>query len=247
MRFPRRVAVVCAAVVAVAAGGVFVADSVSASRVEADLSTRIRPATPGVGAPAVMIGGAPTSRWSGPDRLASVSVRADRVERPVVGPVTVEADATGLRVPDDRAAPLTAKEVTVSVHISADALGRALGMHEVLLGAADDPSLAGGTETRARVTGTVDGTDDRISTLVDLVVDDRGAHLVPTAPATGPGGIADQDEDLAMERTALTLPPDLLPLGLPTGSLTVRGGSITASGTGGPGTAPLDDLTASAL
>lgn len=244
MRSARRVIVACASVVAVAAGGAFVADSVSASRVEAELSTRIRPVTPGVAAPSVTIGGGPTARWSGPDRLTSVSVRVEGVERPVFGPLTVEAESTDVHLGDDASAPLTAGDVSVSVHITSNELGRALGMREVLLAAADDPSLAGGTETRARVTGTVDGTDSRVATFVDLVVDDRGAHLVPVAPATGPGGIAEQDDELAMERTALTLPPDLLPLGLPVESLTIRGGSITARGTGGPGTAPLGNLTA---
>lgn len=236
--------VTCTVVVAVAAGGAFIADTVSASRVEADLSTRIRPATPGITAPSVMIGGGPTSRWSGPGQLTSVSIRAEGVDRPLFGPLTVEAESTDVHLTDDQTAPLVSRTVTVSAHITSNELGRALGLHEVQLAAADDPSLAGGTETRARVTGTVNGTDSRISTFVDLVVDDRGAHLVPAAPATGPGGVAEQDRALAMNRTALTLPPDLLPLGRPIESLTIRGGAITASGTGGPGTAPLEELTA---
>lgn len=244
MRFPRRIAVACAAVVAVAAGGVFVADSVSASRVEADLSSRIRPATPGVRAPEVTIGGGPTARWTGEDRLASVSVRAEGVERPMFGPVTVEVESTDVNFDDDPSAPLTSGDITVSVNLTSNELSRALGLRDVTLAAANDPSLAGGTETRARISGTVDETDSRISSFVDLVVDDRGAHLIPFSPATGPGGIAEQDEKLAMERTALTLPPDLLPLGIPVESLTIRSGAITASGTGGPGTAPLGDLTA---
>lgn len=246
MRSPRGGAAVAATVIATVliagAGGVAVTDTVSASRVEADLSTRIRPATPGVSAPAVTIGGGPTDRWSAPDRLTSVSVRAEGIERPAFGTVTVTADATDVHVPDDRSIPLDAAETTVSVHITGEALGRALGMHEVLLGAADDPSLAGGTEHRARVTGTLDGTDSRVSAFVDLVVDHHGAHLVPHSPATGPAGIADQDAAPASDRTALTLPADLLPLGLPVETLTVRGGSLTATGSGGPGTAPLGAL-----
>lgn len=241
MRSPRRLLAVAVAAVLTVAGGAVVADSVAASRIEADLSTRIRPATPGLSAPAVTIGGGPAGRWSAPDRLASVSIRAEGVERPAVGPVSVTADATDVHVPADRSAPLTAAEVTVSVHITGDALGHALGMHDVLLGAADDPSLAGDTEHRARVTGTLDGTDSRVSAFVDLVVDHRGAHLVPHSPATGPAGIADQDVGLAMDRTALTLPPNLLPLGLPVETLTVRGGTVTASGAG-TSTAPLGTL-----
>lgn len=243
MRFPRRIVVTSAVVVAVAAGGAFIGDTVSASRVEAELSTRIRPASPGIPAPSVMIGGGPTSRWSGPDRLSSVTVRAEGVERPLFGPLTVEAESTDVHLTDDRSDSLNSGHVAVSAHITSNELGRALGLNEVRLAAADDPSLAGGAETRARITGTVNGTDSRISTFVDLVVDERGAHLVPVAPATGPGGIAEQDRALAMEQTSLTLPPDLLPLGRPIETLTVRGGSITASGTGGPGTAPLNDLT----
>lgn len=237
----RRPVVVSIAAAAVVVGGAFTLDSISASRVETDLSTRIRPAATGVSAPAVMIGGSPASRWSGPDTLASVSIRAEGVDRPGLDPVTVEAAATDLHVPDDRAADLRAGSVTVSVQITGDSLGPALGMRDVVVGAADDPSLAGGTEHRARVTGTL-GSGTRVSAIVELVVDDRGAHLVPVAAATGPAGVPDQDEALAMRAIALTLAPDVLPLGLSVDSLTARGGTLTASGDGGPRTAPLGDL-----
>ncbi|WP_216694293.1 LmeA family phospholipid-binding protein [Dietzia psychralcaliphila] len=238
----RRSVAVATAFLAVVAVGAFTVDSVNASRVEADLSTRIRPATSGVTAPSVMIGGGPTARWSGPETLASASIRADGVTRPGLGPVSVEAVATDLHVPGDRSADMTAGSVTVSVHISGDALGPALGMEDVLVGGADDPSLAGGVEHRARVTGTLAGSDTRVSALVDLVVDDRGAHLVPVAAATGPSGVPDQDTDLALRRSALSLSPDVLPLGVAVETLTVRGGTLTARGTGGPGTAPLGEL-----
>lgn len=237
-----RIAAAALAVVAAVAGGAFVVDAVAASRVEADLSAVIRPPTPGVPDPAVTVGGGPTGRWNDDDRLASVSVRVDGVPRPGLGPVTVEARAVDVSVPPGRTGPLTAEETTVSVLVTGDALGRALGLRDALVAAADDPSLAGGTEHRARVTGTPLGTDTRISAFVDLVVDERGARLVPVSPATGPAGFPDQDPDLALARTALTLEPDVLPLGLAVESLIVRGGTITATGTGGPGTAPLDGL-----
>ncbi|MFN3602682.1 MAG: LmeA family phospholipid-binding protein, partial [Dietzia sp.] len=185
MRARRSVAVATAALAVVVVGAVTV-DSVNASRVEADVSTRIRAATPGVAAPSVMIGGGPTSRWSGPETLASASIRAEGVSRPGLGPVAVEAVATGLHVPGDRSADMTAESVTVAVHISGDALGPALGMRDVLVGASDDPSLAGGVEHRARVTGTLAESGSRVSAIVDLVVDDRGAHLVPVAGAPRP-------------------------------------------------------------
>ena len=238
----RRPLVVSLAAVAVVIGGAVVVDSISASRVEADLSTRIRPATPGVSAPSVMVGGGPTGRWSGPDTLASVSIRAEGVYRPGLGPVTVEATATDLTVPDDRAADLLAGSVSVSVQITGDSLGPVLGMRDVVVGAADDPTLAGGTEDRARVTGTLEESGTRVSAIVHLVVDSRGAHLVPVAAATGPAGVPGQDPDLALRRTALTLAPDVLPLGLAVDSLTARGGTLTASGDGGPRTAPLGGL-----
>ncbi len=237
----RRPLVVSIAAVAVAAGGAVAVDSISASRVEADLSTRIRPATPGVGAPSVMIGRGPTGRWSGPDTLSSVSIRAEGVDRPGLGPVTVEATVADLTVPDDRAADLLAGSVTLSVQITGATLGPLLGMRDVVVGAADDPTLAGGTEDRARVTGTLEDSDTRVSAIVHLVVDSRGAHLVPAAAATGPAAPADQDAALALRRTALTLAPDVLPLGLAVGSFTARGGTLTASGSG-PGTAPLGGL-----
>lgn len=246
MRIPRPLAPALSAtvlaVVVLAGGAAFAADSITASRVEADLSLRIRPATPGVAAPAVVVGGGPTGRWSGDDRLISVAVRADGVERPGLGPVTVEADATDVTLPADRSAPLSAASTTVSVLITGEALGHALGLRDVRVGAARDSSLAGGVEHTARVEGTVDGTDTRISAFVDLVVDARGAHLVPVAAATGPAGVADQDAGLALSRTALTLAADVLPLGLPVETFTVRGGTLTASGRGGPGTAPLGEL-----
>ncbi|MFN3338630.1 MAG: DUF2993 domain-containing protein [Dietzia sp.] len=241
MRARRSVSVATAAL-AVVVLGAFTVDSVNASRVEADVSTRIRPATPGVAAPSVMIGGGPTSRWSGPETLTSASIRAEGVTRPGLGPVAVEAVATDLHVPADRSAAMTAESVTISVQISGDALGPALGMRDVLVGGSDDPSLAGGNEHRARVTGTLEGSDTRVSAIVDLVVDDRGAHLVPVEAATGPSGLPDQDPDLALRRTALTLSPDVLPLGVEVETLTVRGGTLTARGTGGPGIAPLGDL-----
>src|SRR5699024_1742593 len=127
----------------VLAGGAFAVDSVSASRGEADLSHRIRPATPGVPAPAVTIGGAPTGRWTGPDGdvLSSVTIRAEGVERPAFGAVTVEASATDVSGVRDPGAPLAAGELTVEVQVTGDALGRALGMDQTRLGAADDPSL----------------------------------------------------------------------------------------------------------
>lgn len=272
MEFPRRIGIAVAATVVVLVGGAYVADTVVASRAEVGISERIRPATPGVPAPAVTLGGGPAARWSGPEAWPSVTVRAEGVVRPVVGAVTVEAEASDVTVPQDEGAPPTAAAVTVSVHITGDALGRALGMRDMLVSAADDPSLAGGTEHRARVTGTVPDGDDggdgdgdgdggsgagtgaaageRISVFVDLVVDgDRagagagaGAHLVPVAPATGPAGVADQDTDLALTHAALTLPADLLPLGLEVETLTIRGGTLTATGTTDSGTTPLDDL-----
>ncbi|MFN3600480.1 MAG: DUF2993 domain-containing protein, partial [Dietzia sp.] len=64
----------------------------------------------------------------------------------------------------------------------------------------------------------------------------------PGAPPPRPSGFPDQDPDLALRRTALTLSPDVLPLGVAVETLTVRGGTLTAGGTGGPGTAPLGDL-----
>lgn len=240
MSFPRPARAVVVAV-AVVAGGAFAVDAVSASRIESDLSARLTPDTPGAGPASVQIGG-PTSRWSEPGTLSSVAVRVERVERPGLGPVAVEAMATDVRVPADSAEDLTAVSVTTSVQITGESLGPPLGMRDVLVAAADDPSLAGGTEHRARVSGTLEESDIRVSAIVDLVVDDTGAHLVPVTAATGPGGIADQDTALALRRTALTLEPDVLPLGAPVETLTVEGGTITAAGTAAPGTA-LDDLT----
>lgn len=240
MSFPRPARAVVVAV-AVVAGGAFAVDAVSASRIESDLSARLTPDAPGAGPASVQTGG-PTSRWSEPDTLSSVAVRVERVERPGLGPVAVEAMATDVRVPADSAEDLTAVSVTTSVQITGESLGPPLGMRDVLVAAADDPSLAGGTEHRARVSGTLEESDIRVSAIVDLVVDDTGAHLVPVTAATGPGGIADQDTALALRRTALTLEPDVLPLGAPVETLTVEGGTVTAAGTAAPGTA-LDDLT----
>lgn len=244
MRVPRPVATVvtAVAVLAVVAGGAVVAEMVTASRIEADLSGRIDPGIPGSGPPSVRIGGGPGSRWSGPDTLHSVAIRIEGVERPGLGATAVEAVATDVSVPRDHAGPLTAEEVTVSVQITGESLGPALGMRDVLVGAADDPSLAGGPENRARVTGTLVGSEVRVSAFVDLVVDDLGARLVPDAPATGPAGFPDGDGELALRRTALTLDPHVLPLGVEVQTLTVTGGTITAAGDGGPGTAPLDGL-----
>ncbi|AWH91467.1 DUF2993 domain-containing protein [Dietzia lutea] len=238
MRIPRPAVVAVAAV----ALGAFVTETVYASRIEADLSTRIAPATPGSGPPSVTIGGGPGSRWIAPDTLASAAIRIEGVERPGLGPVAVEATATDVLVPDDPAAPPIAGESTVSVQITGDSLGPALGMRDVLVGAADDPSLAGGTEHRARVTGTLEGSDIRVSAFVDLVVDTRGARLVPVAPATGPAGFPAGDGELTLRRSALTLEPDVLPLGAAVEELTVTGGTITAAGAAARGGAPLDGL-----
>lgn len=245
MTIPRP-ALVAVTAVAVVAGGAFTVDAVSASRIESDLSAQLTPDTPGTGPASVQIGG-PFSRWSEPDTLSSVAVRIERVERPGLGPVAVEAVATDVRIPADRTDPpdpaedLTAAAVTTAVQITGESLGPPLGMRDVLVAAADDPSLAGGTENRARVSGTLGESDIRVSAIVDLVVDADGAHLVPVTAATGPGGIPDQDTELALRSTALTLAPDVLPLGATVELLTVKGGTITATGTGAPGTA-LDDL-----
>ncbi|GLB65313.1 hypothetical protein NCCP2495_31930 [Dietzia sp. NCCP-2495] len=266
MRVPR-IAVAAITLVLVAGGGAFTVDAVSASRVEAEISARVdsargdssqadparddsapvdsagsAPAPGNAGpsrAPAVSIGG-PTSRWTDPDTLTTVSIRAEDVLRPGLGPVTVEAHARGVEMRDGE--PLHAESVEVSAQLTGDSLAPALGMRSVLVGAADDPSLAGGEEHRARLTGTLLDSGETVSVIVDLVVDPSGAHLVPVAAATGPAGVADQDTDLALASTALTLDPDLLPLGVPVQRLTVTSGTITASGTGGPGTPPLDDL-----
>ena len=246
MRILRTVALTAAAV-AVVSGSAFTVESVSASRIEADLSGRIAPADPRTGPPSVKIGGAPGSRWSGPGTLDSVAIRVEGVDRPGLGPAAVEAVATDVAVPDDPTGPLTAQAVKVSVQITGDSLGPALGMRDVLVGAADDPSLAGGTEHRARITGTLEESDVRVSAFVDLVVDDLGARLVPVAPATGPAGFPDGDAELTLRRTALTLAPDVLPLGVAVDTLTVKGGTITATGDGGPGTAPLNGLARSDL
>ena len=246
MKVPRAVVAAIAAVV-VLTGGAFTFDAVSASRVEAEISERIDSArvdsAPADAAPAslpaVTIGG-PLSRWSAPDTLSTVSVRVEGVERPGLGPVAVEANAHDVRLGDGQA--MTADSVTVAVQITGDSLASALGMRDLLVGAADDPSLAGGTEHQARLTGTLIESGERVSAIVDLVVDASGAHLVPVAAATGPGGVPDQDTALALRSTALTLAPDVLPLGVAVETLTVKGGTITATGTGGPATPPLDDL-----
>ena len=275
MRIPRAAVAALAAVV-VLAGGAYTVDAVSASQLEAEISARIASEMPGAGPPSVMTGG-PFSRWSGPDTLSSVSIRAEGVERPGLGPVAVEAVATEVVVPDnggnddddngngngngnnsnngnsaDTSASgpgggspdsdtggLTAESVVVSVQIIGDSLAPALGMRDVLVGAADDPSLAGGTEHRARVTGTLEESGERVSAIVDLVVDTSGAHLVPVAAATGPGGVSGHDPAPALRRVALAFAP---PLGVPVETLTVKGGTIIAAGTGGPGTPPLDGL-----
>jgi len=239
MRRPRLALAALAALAAVA-GGVLTVDAVSASRVEAELSAVLTPDVTGVGPASVRIGG-PTARWSDPETLTSVVVRVEGVDRPGLGPVAVEAVAGGVRLPSARADGLVADSVTVSVQLTGGSLGPPLGMRDVLVGAADDPSLAGGTEHRARVTGTLEGSGERVSAIVDLVVDDSGARLVPVHAATGPGGIADQDPALALRTTALTLLPDVLPLGAAVETLTVRGGTITAAGPAAPGTA-LDGL-----
>lgn len=240
MKIPR-IAVAALAVVAVLAGGAYTVDAVSASRVEAEISARIAPEMPGAAPPSVMTGG-PFTRWSEPGTLSSVSIRAEQVARPGVAPVAVEAEATDLVATDLADTGLSAQSVVVSVQMIGDSLAQALDMRDVLIEAADDHSLAGGTEHRARVTGTVLESGERVSAIVDLVVDPSGAHLVPVAAATGPGGVPDQDPELALRATALTFAPDLLPLGVPVESLTIKGGTLTASGTGGPGTPPLDGL-----
>lgn len=259
MTIPRPVLAVVAAV-AVLAGGAYAVDAVSASRLEADISARIASGTTVVGPPSVMIGG-PLNRWSEPEVLSSVAIRTEGVERPGLGPVAVEAQATGVRVPADAtddgegdgdgdgdvsggagADALVAESVVVVVQITGDSLAPALRMRDVVIGAADDPSLAGGVENRAQISGTLEESGHRVSAFVDLVVDASGAHLVPVAAATGPGGVPDQDVDLALRATALTLEPDVLPLGVPVSTLTVKHGTISAAGTGGPGTPPLDGL-----
>ena len=201
MRTPRVAFAVIAAVLVVA-GGAYTVDAVSASRLEAEISARIAPGAPGTAPPSVMTGG-PFSRWSDSDTLSSVSIRAEDVERPGLGPVAVEAEATDVRVPggqdgdgdgDDHG--LTARSVVVSVQITGDSLAPALGMRDVLVGAADDPSLAGGTEHRANVSGTLIGSGERVSVIVDLVVDPSAAtsphhaihrhHCVPGFPKPSP-------------------------------------------------------------
>ncbi|MBB0994398.1 DUF2993 domain-containing protein, partial [Dietzia sp. SLG510A3-40A3] len=92
MRLPRPV-VIAAVAVAVVAGSAFTVETVSASRIEADLSGRIDPGNTGAGPPSVTIGGAPGSRWSGPDTLVSATIRVEGVDRPGLGPVAVEAVA----------------------------------------------------------------------------------------------------------------------------------------------------------
>ncbi|MGN0111384.1 MAG: LmeA family phospholipid-binding protein [Cellulosimicrobium funkei] len=252
MTIPRPVLAAVAAV-AVLAGGAYAVDAVSASRLEADISARIASDAAVAGPPSVMIGG-PLNRWSEPDVLSSVAIRAEGVERPGLGPVAVEAQATDVRIPADAggdgdggsdaagADALVAESVVVVVQITGDSLAPALRMQDVVVGAADDPSLAGGVENRAQISGTLTESGERVSAFVDLVVDASGAHLVPVAAATGPGGIPDQDVDLALRATALTLEPDVLPLGVPVSTLTVKHGTISAVGTGGPGTPPLDGV-----
>ena len=54
--------------------------------------------------------------------------------------------------------------------------------------------------------------------------------------------VDDGDGELALRRTALTLEPDVLPLGATVEELTVTGGTITAAGAAARGGAPLDGL-----
>ncbi|MFD2394434.1 DUF2993 domain-containing protein [Dietzia aerolata] len=150
MKIPR-IAVAAPAVVAVLAGGAYTVDAVSASRVEAEISARIAPEMPGAAPPSVMTGG-PFTRWSEPGTLSSVSIRAERVARPGVAPVAVEAEATDL-VATDLAdtgladTGLSAQSVVVSVQMIGDSLAQALDMRDVLIEAADDHSLAGEPNT----------------------------------------------------------------------------------------------------
>ena len=238
VRARRHPAVVVSAAVAALVGvlvvvlaGLWVADCVIVSRREAAISERIRPETPGVAAPMVTLGAAPFAALGGTrEEFSSLTARVEGVPREGLGPVTVTATAHDVRLPADPSAPLGGDGAAVAVLLTAESLGRALGLEEAVVGHADDSSLAGSAETRARVSGRLPGHGAAVSALVDLVPAPGGARLVPVAADTGPAGVSDQDEAAALAHTALRLDPHVLPLGAEVTSLTVRAGTITASG-----------------
>lgn len=196
--------------------------TVQISRDEAELSARIRPPTPGVPAPVVSFTGSPLGARTVVDdglRYPGVRIRVAGVPRPAVGPVTVSFTAEDVHLPFDGRSPMTTRGGRVAVQLGDDAIGRVLGMRDVQVSNADDSSLAGRPEELARIgVGPRGGGPDR-PVEVRLVCDDRGARLVPVDPAP-PGA----------ERFDLPLPADLLPLGARVDSLSIHGGTITASG-----------------
>ena len=196
--------------------------TVEISRDEAELSARIRPLGGGVPAPVVMFTGSPFGARTPVDeglRYPGVRIRVARVPRPLVGPVTVTLTADDVLIPTDRHAPVIAHGARVAVLIGGDALGRALGDRDVLLSNDDDSSLAGRPEELARIGYAGHDGGPAPTVRVRLVCDEHGARLVPEDPAP-PGA----------EPRGIVFPPDLLPLGARVDSLSIHGGTITASG-----------------
>lgn len=201
------------------------------SRLEGEVSEMIRPPTAGVPDVRVTLSGVVgmSNDEADDDPAAhrhadSMTIRAERTPRPQLGAVTVEAEARHLTLPaatdPDAGATAHAGHLEVTVEISDFVLTRVTGLHVTRLASAEDTSLVGGREDKARLTlagSWPDGTGPSGEVLLDLAVGDRGGLLVPREPTLG--------------FPRIRLDGDVLPLGIPVESLVVESGTIRASGT----------------
>lgn len=197
------------------------ADAACAMRAESAIAERSRTASALEDSPAVYIGGFPFLAALVTHEVPFLEVNALDVEVPTYGMVNASTTLRDITV--DRQQLLTgnfegAKVSTFSRSISLDgvAVGRLLGMNDLLIANPKNISPSGGTSAEAELTGTIPGEEEPTTVTVELRLVGTTFHMTPV----------DAPTPAAREAFSLTLETHQLPLPAPATMVGMRGGSL---------------------
>lgn len=221
---------VAAAAVAVTAGIAFVADAAVAANVEKQLARDAREHHGLPADPETYIGGLPFAQVAFTGEVPRVSFQSLDIPVEGVGIANSRTDIYEITIPASKAIAAdftgaTAKRVEHTLSLDGVAFGQLLGMTDLDISNPYDISPSGGSASEAQLTGTLPGTDDKVTAIVSL-------RLIGTTFRMTPQSLVDVPPPLTAATTdAFTLELDTrdLPLGARADKVEVVGGSIRFS------------------
>lgn len=221
-----------------------VADALVAARAEHRISERIYRDAHLASPPAVEVTGFPYLGAVLSHEVPSVSVQANDVDVPGFGLVSVTSSAQKVTLPTDAVVSgsftdAPARKVFTSLRLDGVAVGRRMGVDDLLIQAKDDISPQGGWETEAVFEGTPRGFSEPAAVEMRLRIREGNVHIVPTrvirAPRdTGPRAPSVDGADLdpaltrqIMDTFRLDIPGSSFPLRSRPSRIYTSGGSVT--------------------